>query len=175
MNKEFDCFIFTDIDLLPENDHNYYGCPRSPRHMSVAIDTFNYKLPYGIIFGGVGAWYKEDFEKINGYSMAYWGWGGEDDDLFYRVHHAKLKFNRAPVEIGRYKMVKVHHFRSSKPNPIRVELLRNSTQRMYSDGLNTLRYKLKNISELPLYTLVQIEFKKELYFKDGKYIAKVLN
>ena len=41
--NDFDCFIFTDVDLLPENDHNYYGCPTSPRHMSVAVDKFDYK------------------------------------------------------------------------------------------------------------------------------------
>ena len=41
--EDFDCFIFTDVDLLPEDDRNYYGCPTSPRHMSVAIDKFNYR------------------------------------------------------------------------------------------------------------------------------------
>ena len=46
LNKEFDCFIFTDVDLLPEDDRNYYGCPNSPRHMSVAVDKFNYKYLY---------------------------------------------------------------------------------------------------------------------------------
>ena len=43
LNEEFDCFVFTDVDLLPEDDHNYYGCPNSPRHMSVGVDKFNYK------------------------------------------------------------------------------------------------------------------------------------
>ncbi len=39
----FDCFIFHDVDLLSENDENYYGCPVSPLHMSVAIDKFKYR------------------------------------------------------------------------------------------------------------------------------------
>ena len=43
LHKDFDCFIFSDVDLLPEDDRNYYGCPTSPRHMSVAVDKFNYK------------------------------------------------------------------------------------------------------------------------------------
>jgi len=42
--SEFDCFIFHDVDLLPEDDRNLYTCPpQNPRHMSVAIDRMNYK------------------------------------------------------------------------------------------------------------------------------------
>ena len=40
--RPFDCFIFHDVDLLPENDRNLYNCPEQPRHMSVAVDVFNY-------------------------------------------------------------------------------------------------------------------------------------
>ncbi len=42
-HHDYDCFIFHDVDLIAENDLNYYGCPSSPRHMSVAIDKFQYK------------------------------------------------------------------------------------------------------------------------------------
>ena len=40
---EYDCFIFHDVDLLPENDFNLYRCPEHPRHMSAAVDTMGYK------------------------------------------------------------------------------------------------------------------------------------
>lgn len=40
---DFDCFFFHDVDLIPENDRNIYSCPDQPRHMSVAIDKFNYR------------------------------------------------------------------------------------------------------------------------------------
>ena len=40
---DFDCFVFNDVDLLPEDDRNSYGCPTSPRHLSVAIDKFKYR------------------------------------------------------------------------------------------------------------------------------------
>ena len=39
----FQCFIFHDVDLLPEDDRNIYSCPEQPRHMSVAIDVFKYQ------------------------------------------------------------------------------------------------------------------------------------
>ena len=29
------CFVFHDVDLLPENDLNIYDCAEMPRHMSV--------------------------------------------------------------------------------------------------------------------------------------------
>jgi len=38
-----DCFIFHDVDLLPQNDHNLYTCPTQPRHMSVAVDSMAYR------------------------------------------------------------------------------------------------------------------------------------
>lgn len=39
----FSCFVFHDIDLIPEDGRNDYACPYSPRHMSVAVDKFNYQ------------------------------------------------------------------------------------------------------------------------------------
>ena len=40
---EYECFIFPDVDLIPENDRNQYSCPSSPRHMSVAVDKHGYR------------------------------------------------------------------------------------------------------------------------------------
>lgn len=40
--KDFHCFIFHDVDLIPEDDRNLYSCPTNPRHMSYAVDKFNY-------------------------------------------------------------------------------------------------------------------------------------
>lgn len=70
----WDCFVFHDVDLVPEDDRNFYYCPMWPRHMSVAVNTLQYKLPYKEIFGGVSAIKREQFELINGYSNLYFGW-----------------------------------------------------------------------------------------------------
>lgn len=74
---EWDCFIFHDVDLLPMDDRNLYNCPTQPRHMSVAIDTFKWQLPYSSIFGGVSSMTTKQFKAVNGFSNSYYGWGGE--------------------------------------------------------------------------------------------------
>ena len=40
---QYECFIFHDVDLIPQNDRNTYSCPSSPRHLSVAVDTLHYR------------------------------------------------------------------------------------------------------------------------------------
>ena len=40
---DFQCFVFHDVDLLMEDDRNLYTCPQQPRHMSVAVDSMQYK------------------------------------------------------------------------------------------------------------------------------------
>lgn len=42
------------------------------------------RLPYRSIFGGVSAMTVEQFESVNGFSNAFFGWGGEDDDMSNR-------------------------------------------------------------------------------------------
>lgn len=71
---EWDCFVFHDVDLLPLDDRNLYTCPDQPRHMSVAVDTFGFKLPYTSIFGGVSSMTTQQFKAVNGFSNSFWGW-----------------------------------------------------------------------------------------------------
>lgn len=50
----------------------------------------------GRYFGGVVSFNREDFEKINGFPNTFWGWGGEDDEMYSRIMEvragAKRKF-----------------------------------------------------------------------------------
>lgn len=39
----FDCFVFHDVDLLPENDKNLYYCDDQVRHLASAIDETRYQ------------------------------------------------------------------------------------------------------------------------------------
>ena len=40
----FDCIVFHDVDMLPEDDRNMYTCSRTPRHVGVYISKYNYTL-----------------------------------------------------------------------------------------------------------------------------------
>uniref|UniRef100_A0A1B6HUM2 Beta-1,4-N-acetylgalactosaminyltransferase n=1 Tax=Homalodisca liturata TaxID=320908 RepID=A0A1B6HUM2_9HEMI len=152
--REFDCFIFHDVDLLPEDDRNFYTCPEQPRHMSVAVDIFQYKLPYAELFGGVSAMTKEQFQQVNGFSNMFWGWGGEDDDISSRIKNSGLHISRYPNNIARYTML-TH--RKEKANPKRYEKLYNSHKRMGVDGLNSVQYKRLSLKLGKLFTWVLAE------------------
>src|SRR6218665_3148296 len=64
------------------------------------------RLPYKTIFGGVCALTKAQFIKVNGFSNQFWGWGGEDDDMYKRIMYQSMKVERYSGDIARYTMLK---------------------------------------------------------------------
>jgi len=154
---EFDCFIFHDVDLIPENDYNLYNCPQQPRHMSVAVDKMKYKLPYRNIFGGIAALTKAHFIKVNGFSNSFWGWGAEDDDMAGRIAFNGLYISRPPPNIARYKMLK---HKQQKLNTQRYRVLQKGKQRFKSDGLSSLKYAVEQVILEKTYTLVRVQLVK---------------
>ncbi|XP_076261092.1 beta1,4-N-acetylgalactosaminyltransferase A isoform X1 [Rhynchophorus ferrugineus] len=154
--RDFDCFIFHDIDLLPEDDRNLYSCPEQPRHMSVAVDIFSYKLPYPAIFGGVSAISTDHFKLLNGFSNSFWGWGGEDDDMSNRIRYHHLYISRYPITIARYTMLS---HKKDKPNPNRYDVLRKGQKMFDTDGLSNLSYELVRKKQKLLYTWVLVKLK----------------
>lgn len=110
------CFIFHDVDLIPLDQRNLYMCTDLPRHMSVGVSSLRYRLPYETIFGGVVAISKKQFEHIGGFSNDYFGWGGEDDDMFRRIIASGLDIQRTPQEYGLYNALFHPH---GPPNPDR--------------------------------------------------------
>jgi hypothetical protein len=78
-------FIFHDVDLIPSEElkRYYTTIPKdNPIHIAAVWDRYNSNPKY---FGGIVAFSKELFEKINGYPNNFWGWGGEDDELYNRT------------------------------------------------------------------------------------------
>ena len=92
---------------------------------------------------------RKHYLLVNGYSNNYWGWGGEDDDMYARIVRKDLKIERPPALIARYKMLKHAH---QERNPDRIKILRKANTRIDSDGVNNVKYKLLNTTFYHLYT-----------------------
>ncbi|XP_065429123.1 beta-1,4-galactosyltransferase 4 isoform X2 [Chrysemys picta bellii] len=41
--ENWDCFIFHDVDLVPENDFNMYTCDKQPKHLVVGRNNTGYR------------------------------------------------------------------------------------------------------------------------------------
>ena len=167
----FNCFVFHDVDLIPENENIPYNCQLSPAHLSVAIDKFEYRLLYEEIFGGIEMFTRTDFENVNGFPNNFWGWGGEDDNLYHRLVFKDMILQRPDPGIARYKMI-VHDSAAVEVNDTasqkRVE---DSLNNIEVDGLNSLKYRVRRKSNHPLYTLIQVDLNypkikdKERYYE----------
>lgn len=152
----YTCFIFHDVDLIPENDRIMYDCRDSPRHLSSAVDKFKYKLPYPTLFGGVTAIKREHFEKVNGHSNKFFGWGGEDDDMFRRLVNNGFKISRYQTSLSRYKMIKHLHDAGNKANKRRHHLVKTGKGRYRHDGINNLHYNKLGIEYQYLHTRILV-------------------
>ncbi|KAH9491534.1 Beta-1,4-galactosyltransferase 1 [Bulinus truncatus] len=155
--QNFDCMIFHDVDLIPEDDRNLYMCDEHGRHLETATDDLRYHLKYYNYAGGVLAINSKNFQHINGFANSYWGWGNEDDDFSARITESGLLLTRPPELIGRYQMVPhKKNSRSSSGNGMFFGWRR----RWPSDGLNDplgMNYSVIKIEETALYTKVLVD------------------
>jgi len=104
----YDYFAFHDIDLIPEDTDCDYSYPEKyPVLISTDVEKFNFQLPTIDFFGSCVLFTKEQFEKVNGYYNDYWGWGEEDDDLFWRCR-AKGLANREKLKMEMKKKSVLH-------------------------------------------------------------------
>nr|XP_049706718.1 beta-1,4-N-acetylgalactosaminyltransferase bre-4-like [Helicoverpa armigera] len=145
----WDCLVFHDVDLIPEHEGIPYSCNQHPTHMSPAVESFGYVLPYKLIFGGVTALTPQHYRLVNGYSNFYWNWGAEDDDFYGRLESINITVSRYNSSIARYATLPHNCTKMGKE---RALLLMISKIRYQKEGLSTTIYKLINVTELKLYT-----------------------
>lgn len=160
--KEYDyeCFIFSDVDLIPMDDRNTYKCFSQPRHLSVSMDKFGFRLPYNQYFGGVSSLSKEQYLKINGFPNNYWGWGGEDDDIFNRLSSKGMSISRPSGVIGNCRMIRHERDKQNDPNPQRFDRIAHTRETMHTDGINSLSYKVVRVEKDQLFTKITVDVGK---------------
>ncbi|XP_061591608.1 beta-1,4-galactosyltransferase 4-like [Cololabis saira] len=160
-DHSWDCFIFHDVDLIPENDKNVYICDDNrPKHLIFGKNSTGYQLPYQTNFGGVTALTREQFQKVNGFPNLYWGWGGEDDDLYTRVRLHNMKIVRPPADVARYTMMFHKRDPGNEINPMRMKLMQQTHSLMKTDGINSCSYTTQSVERLPLYVNVTVDIGK---------------
>jgi len=81
-----DYVAFHDVDMLPTEDVDYSYPGETPKQIATYLSQWDYTLRDVEYFGGVVLFTIEQFENVNGYHTNYWGWGMEDDDLFWRCY-----------------------------------------------------------------------------------------
>uniref|UniRef100_A0A914WMS4 Uncharacterized protein n=1 Tax=Plectus sambesii TaxID=2011161 RepID=A0A914WMS4_9BILA len=162
MNNSHDCYFFHDVDLIPDNGNLTYCCS-SDAVLHYATAIWRHSAPgeikdYSMFFGGIVAATASQFQKANGFSNRYWGWGGEDDDFLKRVHASGQKASNIPFADGRYVMFKHDRDKGNEPNGLRMKLLGETQKTWKSDGLNTLNYTVLSILKKKYYTEIQVSF-----------------
>ncbi|KFW70543.1 Beta-1,4-galactosyltransferase 1, partial [Pygoscelis adeliae] len=155
---DYDCFVFSDVDLIPMDDRNTYKCYSQPRHLSVSMDKFGFRLPYNQYFGGVSALSKEQFTKINGFPNNYWGWGGEDDDIYNSRSASGVGMSTDLLLVpGCVWGCRLSFHPVPRSLPSGFDRIAHTRETMSSDGLNTLSYKVLRTDKYPLYTKITVD------------------
>jgi hypothetical protein len=152
LDPNVECLIFHDVDMIPLDDRNLFTCSPTPRHVAAYIDKWGFRPFYGKMFGGSVAFRPHHFELVNGYSNTFYGWGGEDDDMYQRIRAKNLVLHeRFPQCVGKYRTFK-HARDKSNPSLGMGHLGWQYRPQDYRvNGLNSLKFKLVHVDKRPLY------------------------
>ena len=160
----YDYFALHDVDLLPLNPKLEYSYPDSgPYH--VAAPWLHPKYSYPTFVGGILLMTSEQLRRVNGLTNLFWGWGGEDDDLFKRMRKARMFIRRPPrhgFDTNSRNTFEHVHGRSRERDMRRFF---NQTEVAYRfdqvTGLSDLKYTLRSSVPLRVYdtevTVLNIE------------------
>ncbi|XP_059144213.1 beta-1,4-galactosyltransferase 4-like [Physella acuta] len=167
----FDCFIFHDVDMVPANDKLLYTCADSPKHFSAMVKYMGLgqkmRKMYDANFGGVVGFKTAQYKQVNGNSNLYFGWGGEDDDMYQRILHVKMNRVRPPVELAQYQMLSHERQNLVNGNPKRTVLLKNARTRQAIDGLNSVSYKVISNVKDTLFTWIKVDINMDDIFQNA--------
>jgi beta-1,4-galactosyltransferase 1 len=173
LDPNIDCVIFHDVDMFPLDDRNFFTCSPTPRHVAAYVDKWGYRTFYDKMFGGSVAFRPHHFELVNGYSNAFYGWGGEDDDMYRRTQAKNLPLHgRFPKCVGKYGMFK--HARDIRNPALGIGHLglRYRPKDYRVNGLNSLTFELVQVDRRPLYIRLLINLPERRLKTHGKGHAK---
>ena len=116
---------------------------------------------------------RNDYKTVNGFSNIFYSWGGEDDVLSSRLSVHGMKIHRQSVRTARYTMLR-HRAKDKERTKELIEqtdlLMRTARAHAQDDGLSSLQYKVNDVIENRLYTMVKVDLQKE---KENSFGVKI--
>ena len=156
---QIDTFVFHDVDIIMPTEivTRYYGRCDDYRilHLGNLVKDMDYNPPFGRII----RFSKKAFEQINGFPNNFYGWGGEDDALAFRIHinnivpvHRPDKSEGTPgYELETTNDVKKLKDQKTKEDKIELHKWENicaDRQIWKINGINSLQFKTSNYKEI---------------------------
>lgn len=146
--ENFESYCFHDVDMIPMTVD--YTKPSNPTLIATKVSQFNFKLPFSEYFGGVLLFNKEDYIKADGHSNEFWGWGGEDNEMYDQV----VKRKGMKVDYRDCFFTSLHHQRRREEELYKKNLSLWKSGRAPGDGLSNLDYWI--LSEKKIFTQAKI-------------------
>lgn len=160
---ETDDLVSHDVDIFPKRDNDYRTEEGKVMHLYGGCARYD-------TLGGVFTIKVSDFDKINGFSNNYLGYGREDDEMYMRADRSGLIIDKSKTdyrlradESGSVKNIDdedkkyfeeiVNHPRNEKWSRTgsNIDVLSESKENQslqYESGLNNINYNLLGFSEI---------------------------
>jgi hypothetical protein len=119
-----------------------------PTHIASAAEKYGWNQPYKYFAGVANMFRSESYLKVNGFPNNYYGWGREDDDLYFRTLEAFGGFKRTEVMDGMFHSLPHKDSKTScgslnwRHNTAWYDDLRAGGHTRMDDGLLQLQYRL---------------------------------
>jgi len=160
LNKNnYDYFIFHDVDMIPFKNIDY-SYSKEITHLATKTEQYKYEMPYPTYLGGVTLFPKDRFILINGFSNNYWGWGQEDDNLYFRCIHKNLKIENRDIWFKSLQHKNNYLENIYLKNTKISEDFQNNPEKIDIDGLNSLSYEELSIEKKNKYNLIKVKLWK---------------
>ena len=152
-HPDCDYFALHDIDLLPNSPLIEYIYPNSSGPIHLTAPKYHPFYNFDSYFGGVTLIRREHFERANGFSNKFWGWGLEDDEFRLRITEKGLNISMLSLPLNRknaFIHISVPNAKGSRDSKNWLESARRKRDRHYG-------YRDVQLSSLPRITTLSVE------------------
>ena len=181
----YDNFIFSDIDTIPDYDLISYYIDKFKYPVSLAVRGTRYMndTQKKIFLGALLLFNKKQFFKVNGYPNNFYGWGGEDEALKCRLLSSGIgKFyypkKGSIIDMEETEDMKTINNVQEKKKMVFME--NTKFEKLYEDleswkknGLSNLNYKILDVDEKDNITQIKVDLLKEKDEKNNPFLYNI--